>query len=185
MEGALVDPGGDIDKIFAVVEQHNIRLTKILLTHAHIDHAGATAEISQQHELPIIGPHLEDDFWIQGLPRQAQMFGFPSVEIFTPDQWLDEGNVVDLGQEKLEVLHTPGHTPGHVVFYHRGSQTCWVGDVLFQGSVGRSDFPKGDHDTLIRSIKNKLLPLGDEVKFIPGHGPMSTFGHEKKTNPFL
>lgn len=185
MEGALVDPGGDVATLMAAVEDKGVKLTKLLLTHAHIDHAGGTAVISREQKLPIIGPHKEDLFWIEGLPQQAQMFGFPNVETFQPDQWLEAGDKVTVGTESLDVIYTPGHTPGHVVFYHPEQQLCWVGDVIFQGSVGRSDFPKGDHATLIASIKEKLLPLGDDVQFVPGHGPMSNFGYEKKTNPFL
>jgi glyoxylase-like metal-dependent hydrolase (beta-lactamase superfamily II) len=135
--------------------------------------------------LTIEGPGHEDEFWIEGLPKQSQMFGFPNVDVFTPDRWLEEGDRVNFGQVELQVIHCPGHTPGHVVFYHADSSLALVGDVLFQGSIGRTDFPRGDHATLIRSIKEKLLPLGDEIRFIPGHGPMSTFGQERLTNPFI
>lgn len=182
---AVIDPGGDLEKILAVVAKHGLDLQQILLTHAHIDHAGGTADLAEMHALPIVGPHKEDDFWIQMLPQQGAMFGFPPAKVFQPNQWLEEGNTVAVGEEILEVLHCPGHTPGHVVFYHRGSQLLIVGDVLFQGSIGRTDFPKGDFDTLARSIRNKLWPLGDDVAFIPGHGPMSTIGHERQTNPFV
>ncbi|WP_278803305.1 MBL fold metallo-hydrolase, partial [Marinobacter nauticus] len=135
--------------------------------------------------LPIEGPHKDDNFWIQGLAMQAQMFGFPEPEVFTPNRWLEDGDTVTVGNETLEVLHTPGHTPGHVVFFHRGSKLAQVGDVLFNGSIGRTDFPKGDYNTLIHSIREKLFPLGDDVNFICGHGPMSTFGQERATNPFV
>lgn len=185
LKGAVVDPGGDLDRIRAVVDEEGIALEKILLTHAHIDHAGGTAELAQAMSLPIEGPHQDDLFWIQGLPQQAQMFGFPAPEVFTPDQWLEDGDQVRVGNEVLDVLHCPGHTPGHVVFFHRPSGLALVGDVLFQGSIGRTDFPKGDYNTLVRSIREKLFPLGDEVAFIPGHGPMSTLGHERATNPFV
>lgn len=184
-EAAVVDPGGDIPKILAVVEQHGLNLSKIILTHAHIDHAGATSELSQLKSIPIEGPHKEDDFWIQALPQQSQMFGFPNAPIFEPNRWLDQDDTVTVGKEILEVLHCPGHTPGHVVLFHRPSKLAIVGDVLFQGSIGRTDFPKGDFDTLAKSIRGKLWPLGDDVQFIPGHGPMSTIGHEKATNPFV
>ncbi|WNZ55874.1 MBL fold metallo-hydrolase [Microbulbifer sp. MKSA007] len=182
---AVVDPGGDLDKILAAVEERGLKLEKILLTHGHLDHVGGTAALSKQLLLPIEGPHKGDDFWIQQLPMQAQMFGFPAVEVFTPDRWLEQGDTVTVGDQELEVHHCPGHTPGHVIFFHRPSQLALVGDVLFAGSIGRTDFPQGDHDTLVRSIKERLWPLGDEVQFVPGHGPMSTFGQERQTNPFV
>ena len=184
-EAAVVDPGGDIPKILAAVHQEGLTLKKIILTHAHIDHAGATAELSKAYELPIEGPHVEDQFWIDSLPQQSQMFGFPPVEIFTPTRWLNQGDVITVGNESLDVFHCPGHTPGHVVFYHNDSKLAIVGDVLFQGSIGRTDFPKGNFDTLANSIRTQLWVLPGDVKFIPGHGPMSTIGHEKATNPFV
>jgi glyoxylase-like metal-dependent hydrolase (beta-lactamase superfamily II) len=184
-KAAVVDPGGDLDRILAAAEDEGVILEKILLTHAHIDHAGGTAELAKSAELPIEGPHKDDNFWIQGLAMQAQMFGFPAPEVFTPNRWLEDGDTVTVGNETLEVLHTPGHTPGHVVFFHRGSKLAQVGDVLFNGSIGRTDFPKGDYNTLIHSIREKLFPLGDDVHFICGHGPMSTFGQERATNPFV
>ncbi|WP_323845561.1 MBL fold metallo-hydrolase [Microbulbifer magnicolonia] len=182
---AVVDPGGDLDRILAAVEERGLQLEKILLTHGHLDHVGGTAALAQQLQLPVEGPHEEDRFWIEQLPLQTQMFGFPPVEAFTPDRWLVQGDTVTVGDEVLEVHHCPGHTPGHVIFFHRSSKLALVGDVLFAGSIGRTDFPKGDHDTLIRSITEKLWPLGDDVRFIPGHGPMSTFGQERQTNPFV
>jgi glyoxylase-like metal-dependent hydrolase (beta-lactamase superfamily II) len=184
-KAAVVDPGGDLDRILAAAQEEGVTLEKILLTHAHIDHAGGTAELAKSAGLPIEGPHKDDNFWIQGLAMQAQMFGFPAPEVFTPDRWLEDEDTVAVGNETLEVLHTPGHTPGHVVFFHRASKLAQVGDVLFNGSIGRTDFPKGDYNTLIHSIREKLFPLGDDVAFICGHGPMSTFGHEKATNPFV
>lgn len=184
-KAAVVDPGGDLDRILAAAEDEGVILEKILLTHAHIDHAGGTAELAKSAGLPIEGPHKDDNFWIQGLAMQAQMFGFPAPEVFTPNRWLEDGDTVTVGNETLEVLHTPGHTPGHVVFFHRGSKLAQVGDVLFNGSIGRTDFPKGDYNTLIHSIREKLFPLGDDVSFICGHGPMSTFGQERATNPFV
>lgn len=184
-EGAVVDPGGDVERILAVAKEKGITLKQILLTHGHIDHAGASGALAKTLGIPIVGPQEEDAFWIEQLPGQSRMFGFPAVEAFMPDRWLHDGDKVQVGQEILEVLHCPGHTPGHVVFFHRQSQVAQVGDVLFQGSIGRTDFPRGDHGTLIRSIKQKLLPLGDEVTFIPGHGPTSTFGEERQYNPFL
>tara|TARA_Y100000813_G_scaffold149060_1_gene109493 strand:- start:1978 stop:2625 length:648 start_codon:yes stop_codon:yes gene_type:complete len=184
-KAAVVDPGGDLDRILAAAEDEGVILEKVLLTHAHIDHAGGTAELAKSAGLPIEGPHKDDNFWIQGLAMQAQMFGFPAPEVFTPNRWLEDGDTVTVGNETLEVLHTPGHTPGHVVFFHRGSKLAQVGDVLFNGSIGRTDFPKGDYNTLIHSIREKLFPLGDDVNFICGHGPMSTFGQERATNPFV
>ncbi|MFC4878288.1 MBL fold metallo-hydrolase [Microbulbifer halophilus] len=185
LRAAVVDPGGDIDKILAAVEERGLKLEKILLTHGHLDHVGGTAELSKQLQLPIEGPHEDDAFWIEQLALQTQMFGFPPVETFTLDRWLHQGDTVTVGDETLEVHHCPGHTPGHVILFHRPTNLALVGDVLFAGSIGRTDFPRGDHDTLIRSIKEKLWPLGDEVRFVPGHGPMSTFGHERQTNPFV
>ena len=184
-KAAVVDPGGDLDRILAAAEDEGVILEKVLLTHAHIDHAGGTAELAKSAGLPIEGPHKDDNFWIQGLAMQAQMFGFPAPEVFTPNRWLEDGDTVTVGNETLEVLHTPGHTPGHVVFFHRVSKLAQVGDVLFNGSIGRTDFPKGDYNTLIHSIREKLFPLGDDVSFICGHGPMSTFGQERATNPFV
>ncbi|WP_319004234.1 MBL fold metallo-hydrolase [Marinobacter nauticus] len=184
-KAAVVDPGGDLDRILTAAEDEGVILEKILLTHAHIDHAGGTAELAKSAGLPIEGPHKDDNFWIQGLAMQAQMFGFPAPEVFTPNRWLEDGDTVTVGNETLEVLHTPGHTPGHVVFFHRESKLAQVGDVLFNGSIGRTDFPKGDYNTLIHSIREKLFPLGDDVNFICGHGPMSTFGQERATNPFV
>ncbi|MCM0612573.1 MBL fold metallo-hydrolase [Marinobacter sediminum] len=185
LKAAVVDPGGDLDRIRTAIAEEGVTVEKILLTHAHIDHAGGTAELARALNVAIEGPHREDNFWIVGLPQQAQMFGFPSPEVFTPDHWLEGGEEVTVGNQTLAVLHCPGHTPGHVVFFHKASELALVGDVLFHGSIGRTDFPKGDHATLIRSIREKLFPLGDEVAFIPGHGPMSTFGQERATNPFV
>ncbi|MEW5249244.1 MBL fold metallo-hydrolase [Microbulbifer sp. 2201CG32-9] len=182
---AVVDPGGDVERILAAVAERGLKLEKILLTHGHLDHVGGTVELVKQLQLPVEGPHKEDAFWIEQLPLQAQMFGFPAVEAFTPDRWLQQGDTVTLGDETLEVHHCPGHTPGHVVFFYPPGKLALVGDVLFAGSIGRTDFPRGDQDTLIRSITERLWPLGDAVRFIPGHGPMSTFGQERRSNPFV
>lgn len=184
-EAAILDPGGEIEKLLAGLKDMDARPTKILLTHAHIDHAGGTAELARLLNIPIIGPHKEDDFWIQSLPQQSAMFGFPAVESFTPDQWLEDGNKVTIGNVTLEVIHTPGHTPGHVVFFQPDQKLALVGDVIFNGSIGRTDFPKGNMQELVSSIREKLFPLGDDIEFICGHGPNSTFGHERKTNPFV
>lgn len=184
-EGAVIDPGGDLDQVLAVAREHGVTLTKILLTHAHIDHAGGTAELADKLGLPIEGPHPGDRYWIDRLPEQSRLFGFPAVAKFEPGRWLDQGDRVQVGAETLEVFHCPGHTPGHVVFFNRPARLAFVGDVLFAGSIGRTDFPGGDYDTLIRSIRDRLWPLGDDVTFVPGHGPASTFGQERKTNPFV
>lgn len=185
LRGAVVDPGGDLERILEVVEQEGVRLEKILLTHAHIDHAGAAAELARRRSLSIEGPHQGDLYWIEGMAEQGRMFGLSGAESFVPDRWLDQGDTVTVGDEILEVRHCPGHTPGHVVFFHRSQRFALVGDVLFQGSIGRTDFPGGDYDTLIRSIRDNLFALGDDVRFVPGHGPMSTFGEEKRSNPFV
>jgi len=185
MRGAAVDPGGDIDLIVRAAERHGVTLEKILVTHGHIDHAGGVAPMAERLGLPIEGPQAADSFWIDRMPQQSQMFGFPPTRVFTPDRWLEDGDTVTVGNETLNVLHCPGHTPGHVVFFHAPSRLAVVGDVLFQGSIGRTDFPMGNHGDLIRAIKEKLLPLGDDVAFIPGHGPMSNFGNERLYNPFL
>ncbi|MDO9461176.1 MAG: MBL fold metallo-hydrolase [Alphaproteobacteria bacterium] len=185
MKGAVVDPGGDIDKILDAVSQIGLTLEKIFLTHGHMDHAGATADLAERFNLPIEGPHIADKFWIDGMPQQARQFGLPPVKSFTPDRWLVDGDQVQFGDITLDVYHCPGHTPGHVVFFDPVSHIAQVGDVLFRGSIGRSDLPGGDHDQLIRSIKQKLWPLGSDVVFVPGHGPLSTFGEERRSNPFV
>jgi len=184
-EGAVVDPGGDLPLIVDTALQLKVRIVKILLTHGHIDHAGGTAALAAQLGVPVEGPQEEERFWIDQLPQQGKMFGFPQVEAFTPDRWLNDGDQVSFGHVTLEVRHCPGHTPGHVIFFNAATKLAIVGDVLFQGSIGRTDFPRGDHDTLIRSIRTKLWPLGDDVAFIPGHGPMSTFGEERRSNPYV
>jgi glyoxylase-like metal-dependent hydrolase (beta-lactamase superfamily II) len=185
MRGAVIDPGGEVERILARVQREGVTLEKILLTHGHIDHAGGTAALKKRAGVPIEGPQREDRFWIEALPQQSVMFGFPEVEAFEPDRWLEHGDTVSVGKLQLEVRHCPGHTPGHIVFFEPASKLAIVGDVLFQGSIGRTDFPRGDYDTLIRSIREQLFPLGDDVSFIPGHGPMSTFGDERRTNPFV
>ena len=185
MKGAVVDPGGDIDKIIAAAAEHGVEIEKILITHGHIDHAGGAAALAERLGVPIEGPQREDQFWIEGIPRQGQEYGFAGVRSFTPDRWLEDGDEVTIGGESLSVLHCPGHTPGHVVFFNAANKLALVGDVLFQGSIGRTDFPRGDHATLIRSIKQKLWPLGDDVTFISGHGPVSSFGQERRSNPFV
>ena len=182
---ALVDPGGDVDLLLAEVEKAGVRLEKLLLTHAHVDHVGGTLAIARRLNLPILGPQEGDAFWLDALPDQARMYGFPPAEAFRPDHWLHDGDTVELGELRFQVIHCPGHTPGHVVFYEPESRHAFVGDVLFQGSIGRTDFPRGDHRALIHAIREKLFPLGDEVAFVPGHGPMSTFGRERRSNPYV
>jgi hydroxyacylglutathione hydrolase len=184
-DGALIDPGGEPDVLLAQIKEEGVNLRTILLTHGHLDHVGATAYLSKKLQVPIVGPHPDDQFWLDDLDGQARWMGFAPVEHFQPNRWLHDGDKVIVGSCELEVIHIPGHTPGHVVFFHRASQLAWVGDVLFAGSIGRTDFPRGDHETLVRGIKQKLWPLGDEVRFFPGHGPMSTLGHERRSNPFV
>jgi len=185
MKAAVIDPGGNLDVLLTAVKRLGVTLEQIWLTHAHIDHAGGTAELSQQLDLPIIGPHPGDQFWIDGLPMQGQRFGLPHAEPFTPTRWLHDGDTVSIGHCTLNVRHCPGHTPGHVVFHSPEAKRAFVGDVLFAGSIGRTDFPQGNHQQLIDSITQRLWPMGDDTVFIPGHGPESTFGRERQTNPFV
>jgi glyoxylase-like metal-dependent hydrolase (beta-lactamase superfamily II) len=185
MEGAVVDPGGELPRLVATAQKLGVTLKQILLTHAHIDHAGGTGTLARELGLPIVGPHEADQFWIDGLPQQSAMFGFPPAETFTPTRWLHDGDTVQVGHCTLQVRHCPGHTPGHVVFFEPTSQRAFVGDVLFAGSVGRTDFPQGDFDTLVDSIRTRLWPMGDAVVFIPGHGPESSFGQERRSNPYV
>lgn len=185
LRGAVVDPGGNIERILAAVDKAGITLEKILLTHGHLDHAGATAELAARLSLPVEGPHIGDKYWIDGMAQQSRMFGVAPLPSFTPDRWLEDGDSVAVGNLAFDVRHCPGHTPGHIVFVHAPSKLALVGDVLFAGSIGRTDFPGGNHAQLIQSIRTKLWPLGDDVAFIPGHGPMSTFGQERRTNPFV
>lgn len=182
---ALVDPGGEAERLLQALEASGARLEKIFLTHGHIDHAGAAGTLAARLGVPIEGPHRDDGFWLDLLDRQAEMFGFEPADPVRPDRWLEQGDTVHFGDQELEVLHCPGHTPGHVVFFHRGQGVALVGDVLFHGSIGRTDFPRGDHQALLASIRERLWPLGDEVRFIPGHGPGSTFGEERRSNPFV
>ncbi|WP_117236164.1 MBL fold metallo-hydrolase [Vibrio maerlii] len=185
MEGVVVDPGGDVEQLAVIIQELGVEVKQLVLTHGHLDHVGGTQPLAKKLNARVIGPHRDDNFWLQGLEGQSKMFGFPLTEAFEPDQWLDEGDVVTFGEESLSVLHTPGHTPGHVVLFNQEAQRAFVGDVLFNGAIGRTDFPKGDFNTLINSIKEKLWPLGNEMTFIPGHGPESTFGRERASNPFV
>ncbi|MDE2418022.1 MAG: MBL fold metallo-hydrolase [Burkholderiales bacterium] len=185
LQAAVIDPGGDLDLVLAQVDRLGLTLHAIWLTHAHIDHAGAAGTLAHKLALPIIGPHKGDQFWIDGLPEQSAMFGFPPAQTFTPTRWLQDGDTLQVGNSTLTVHHCPGHTPGHVVFHSSDAGRAFVGDVLFAGSIGRTDFPQGDLDTLLASIRNRLWPMGDETVFIPGHGPESTFGRERRTNPYV
>jgi len=184
-KGAVVDPGGEIDRILDAAKSQGVEIEKILVTHGHIDHAGAVADMAERLAVPIEGPQEEDRFWIDQLHAQGDRFGFPGARSFTPDRWLEDGDEVTVGNVTLAVRHCPGHTPGHVIFFNAETNVAIVGDVLFKGSIGRTDFPRGDHATLIRSIKERLWPLGDDVVFVPGHGPLSTFGEERESNPFV
>ena len=184
-KAAVIDPGGEVDRLLAAIEGQGLTVEKIWITHGHMDHAGGTAALKAATGAPIEGPHPDDQFWIDGIEEAGARYGVPGAKVFTPDRWLGDGDVVTLGETQFEVFHCPGHTPGHVIFFHREARFAQVGDVLFQGSVGRSDFPRGNHQQLVESITRKLWPLGEDVAFVPGHGPMSTFGRERKTNPFV
>ena len=182
---AVVDPGGDIERILAAIDEADVSVEKILLTHGHIDHAGGVAELARRLQLPVEGPHRDDKFWIDQLPEQGSQFGLGQAEVFEPDRWLEDGDTVEVGEHTLQVIHAPGHTPGHVVFYAADARLAVVGDVLFRGSIGRTDFPRGNQRELLDSICKKLFPLGDDIGFLPGHGPASTFGDERRHNPFV
>ena len=183
--GAIIDPGGDAEQIIEAVSKTGMKPELVLITHGHFDHAGSAAEIAEKFDVPIEGPHLEDKFMIDGMAEQAVMFDAPWCETFSPSRWLEGGDRVKFGNVEMDVIHTPGHTPGHVVFYDKETDLAFVGDVIFKGSVGRTDFIKGDQQALISSIREKLFPLGDGVTFVPGHGATSTFGIERKSNPFV
>jgi len=182
--GAFVDPGGDLDRLKAAARQHGVEVEKILVTHGHIDHCGQAGILARELGVPIEGPHEADRFWISRLGEDGRSYGIDG-QVFEPDRWLHDGDTVSVGDLTLDVVHCPGHTPGHVVFYHAPSRLAIVGDVLFQGSIGRTDFPMGNHQDLVDAITGKLWPLGDDVAFVPGHGPMSSFGNERATNPFV
>lgn len=183
-KGAFVDPGGDLALLRQAAAQHKVDVEKILITHGHIDHCGQAGVLAKELGVPIEGPHEDDRFWIARLNEDGKRYGIEG-QIFEPQRWLRDGDEVTVGKLTLNVIHCPGHTPGHVVFYHAPSRLALVGDVLFQGSIGRTDFPLGNHQDLLDAITGKLWPLGDDVAFVPGHGPMSNFGHERATNPFV
>jgi glyoxylase-like metal-dependent hydrolase (beta-lactamase superfamily II) len=184
MRGAFVDPGGDLDRLKKNAAAQDVTIEKIILTHGHIDHCGGAKILAEELGVPIEGPQEADRFWIARLEDDGRAYGIPA-KTFEPDRWLEEGEQVTVGELTFDVYHCPGHTPGHIVFHHPPSKLALVGDVLFQGSIGRTDFPMSDHDALIDAIATKLWPLGDETAFIPGHGPMSSFGRERATNPFV
>lgn len=184
-KAAVIDPGGEVDRLLAALAQYGLTLEKIWITHGHLDHAGGTAALKAATGAVIEGPHKADAFWIDDIETSGARWGMPEAKAFTPDRWLDDGDEVTLGETRFQVIHCPGHTPGHVIFYHPEARFAQVGDVLFQGSIGRTDFPQGNYKDLITSITGKLWPLGDDVAFVPGHGPMSTFGRERQTNPFV
>ena len=181
----VVDPGGEVERIISAIGQLEVTVDKVLLTHGHLDHCGGAKAVADHYNVEIHGPHAEDAFWIDQLPAQSKRFGFGEAHAFTPDRWLQGGDSVQFGDETMEVYHCPGHTPGHVIFFSRVNRVALVGDVLFAGSIGRTDFPRGNQADLVRSVQEKLWPLGDDVTFVPGHGPTSTFGHERRTNPFV
>lgn len=183
-KAALVDPGGDLDQLKAAVAKAGVELEKILITHGHLDHCGQAGILAEELGLPIEGPHEDDRFWIERLDNDGARFGM-EAKSFEPNRWLQNGDTVTVGELTLDVVHCPGHTPGHIVFFHEPSRFAIVGDVIFQGSIGRTDFPRGNHQDLIDAITQRLWPLGDDVMFIPGHGPTSTFGQERKTNQFV
>ncbi|PKQ07282.1 MAG: hypothetical protein CVT72_03635 [Alphaproteobacteria bacterium HGW-Alphaproteobacteria-11] len=185
MRGAVSDPGGDLDRIKAAAAEAGVTIEKVLLTHGHLDHASAAGDLARELGVPIEGPHKDDLFLIEALPDQAAKYGFPPVGGFVPDRWLENGDTVEVAGLTFDVRHCPGHTPGHVIFFHAPSRLALVGDVLFQGSIGRTDLPRGDYGALIQSIRERLWPLGDDVTFVPGHGPLSTFGAERRGNPFV
>lgn len=185
MRAAIVDPGGDVPALLDAVKQLGVKPESILLTHAHIDHAGGAAELAKALGIPVIGPHMADLFLLEGLPGKGQEYGLDTAQVVVPDRWLNEGDTVCIGDVVFDVLHVPGHTPGHIVFVQKDIGFALVGDTLFAGSVGRTDFAYGDGQLLIAGIKQKLLPLGDNVAILPGHGATSTIGRERMGNPFL
>lgn len=182
---AFVDPGGDIDKLQGALDHFGLTLKRIWLTHGHLDHAGAAAELRERTGVKVEGPHIDDQFWLDQIEDSARKYGMSGGRNVTPDRYLKDGDVLELAGVTFDVVHTPGHTPGHVVIYNRMAHVAFVGDVLFAGSIGRTDFPRGNHQQLIDSITGKLWPLGDDITFVPGHGPTSTFGQERRTNPFV
>lgn len=184
-KGVVIDPGGDVDNILDAIAKNNVSVEKILLTHGHFDHVGGAMDLAERLNTPIVGPHRDDEFLTTNVAAQGQMFDMPGGRDVVDNVWLEDGDLVSFGTETLRVLHTPGHTPGHIVFYHESARLAQVGDVLFRGSIGRTDFPRGDLETLVASITTKLWPLGNDVTFIPGHRHTSTFGTERADNPYV
>jgi glyoxylase-like metal-dependent hydrolase (beta-lactamase superfamily II) len=182
---ALVDPGGEVERLKQTIAAQGLTLEKVLLTHGHLDHASGAAKIAREYGVKIEGPHKDDLFLLEELGANARRPGFGDAENCLPDRWLEDGDTITLGNLEFGVRHCPGHTPGHVVIFHQPAKIAFVGDVLFRGSVGRTDFPRGNHADLVRSITEKLWPLGDDMQFVPGHGQPSTFGWERKTNPYV
>jgi hydroxyacylglutathione hydrolase len=185
MRGVVIDPGGDLDRVRAAIAESKAKVEQIWLTHGHIDHAGGATELKESLGVPIVGPHVDDKFLLDMVAGTGLKFGVFSARNVTPDRWLNEGDKVEVGELSFDILHCPGHSPGSVAYVNSAEKFAIVGDVLFRGSVGRTDLPRGDHAALLASIKNKLLPLGDDTAFICGHGPGSTIGRERRSNPFL
>lgn len=185
MKGAFVDPGGEIEKLIAMALKHNVEIEKVILTHGHLDHVGGTVAIAAHYDVPVIGPHVGDKFWLDALMQQSQMFGFPPAQPFTPQAWLNDNDTITLGSLTLEVLHCPGHTPGHVALVEHNSNKVIVGDIIFAGSIGRTDFPQGNHQQLIDSITQKIMVLPGDMTIYPGHGPTTTVATEKASNPYV
>lgn len=181
----LVDPGGDVDTLIGALDHFGLKLTRIWLTHGHFDHAGAAAELRERTGVSVEGPHRDDQFWLDQIESSSNRYGLDGFRNVTPDRYFEDGETLDFEGVRFDVSHTPGHTPGHVVIHNQALKIAFVGDVLFAGSIGRTDFPRGDHAQLIRSITDKLWPLGEEMSFVPGHGPTSTFGQERRNNPFV
>ena len=185
-EAILVDPGGEADKIMSALDELGLTLKEIWLTHGHLDHAGGADEIREKTGVPVIGPHKDDQFWMDDIEKHWEKYGHKGMgRNVVPDRYLEDGDVLTLGGAEFKIVHTPGHTPGHVVIYNQDMKVAFVGDVLFRGSIGRTDFPKGSLEQLVTSIRTKLWPLGGDMRFIPGHGPMSTFGAERADNPYV
>jgi glyoxylase-like metal-dependent hydrolase (beta-lactamase superfamily II) len=183
--GAIIDPGGEIERLIESAARRDITVEKILITHAHLDHAGGAAALAAHYGVPIEGPHRADQMLIDAIEQQGARYGMPECRHFTPDRWFEDGDTVTVGLQTFAIRHCPGHAPGHVVFVHEAARLAFIGDVLFHGSIGRTDLAGGDHDALIRSVVTKLWPFGDDITFVPGHGPVSSFGEERRTNPFV
>jgi glyoxylase-like metal-dependent hydrolase (beta-lactamase superfamily II) len=184
-QGALIDPGGDVDRIMDAVKEHGVALEQILVTHGHCDHAGSVADLSEELGLAIIGPHREELFLLHRIADQGDMYDMDWARTFLPDRWLKDGDLITIGHQTIQAIHCPGHTPGHIVYFSESARMAFVGDVLFHGLIGSSQGARGDHFELLRSILGKLWPLGDDVTFVPGHGPLSTIGEERRSNPFV